>query len=347
MRAGPITWVLLGLVWLAMLSAQAASEQRKPVTPPPTTTGEPTTSAPAAVEPPLLLTPGRAQASELLALQEQNKLIKQYQSSLLDTVYWALTLVGAVAALLVGGSWLVNFRMYESDKDRLREQFASKVNEIVAQADSKISSSRADIQSHVQGLLGSHADRQSTELLAIRSELAALQGELQSQLNVLSGRMTKDTGELRGELAAAIAKLADLGAVAQANVKETQDLARRMNDIPGKLDRLDKRVHSSEAETKLLAAYFWDSRNILMNALMARTQGLEYAVKAGEQWRTEFMIKGIIESLVKLSESGAPIDDWSRENVTDAIKEAAALVPEKAKEALEALSKIPVVTKTT
>lgn len=63
---------------------------------------------------------------QILLLQEQNKLIRGYQTDLLSTVYWCLSAVLAMAAILIGYNWYRSIRVYERDKRALREQILTK-----------------------------------------------------------------------------------------------------------------------------------------------------------------------------------------------------------------------------
>ena len=55
-------------------------------------------------------------------LRAQLEVMKQYDQRLLNTVYWALGTLAAVAAALVGFGWFANFRVYERDKNALAQE---------------------------------------------------------------------------------------------------------------------------------------------------------------------------------------------------------------------------------
>ncbi len=61
-------------------------------------------------------------SSETVALRAQLELMRQYDDRLLDTVYWSLGMIGAIALVLGGFSWYANFRMYERDRNSLRQE---------------------------------------------------------------------------------------------------------------------------------------------------------------------------------------------------------------------------------
>jgi hypothetical protein len=66
----------------------------------------------------------------VLLLQAQLDAERSFQSSVLDTVYWALGGVFFLVGLLLGIGWFANFKVYERDKEALKstlEGLASKL----------------------------------------------------------------------------------------------------------------------------------------------------------------------------------------------------------------------------
>jgi hypothetical protein len=60
----------------------------------------------------------RTPTQEALLLQVEE--MRRANQSMLSTVHWTLGTVAAIAALLVGYSWFVNFRISTEEKERLR-----------------------------------------------------------------------------------------------------------------------------------------------------------------------------------------------------------------------------------
>ncbi len=60
--------------------------------------------------------------STKIALENQIKIMKDYNDSILSTVYWSLGICLAIGILLVGYGWFVNFRIYERDKNILKQE---------------------------------------------------------------------------------------------------------------------------------------------------------------------------------------------------------------------------------
>ncbi len=277
--------------------------------------------------------------AELLALQKQNDLIRQYHSSLLDTVYWALGLVGVVAALIVGASGLINFKVYEADKERLREQFTSKVNELTAQAESKISEARAAIQAEVQSLLHSHTDRISGEILAIRAEIVTYQGEVQGQLrsqaerlsgellamraeigtyqNEVQGRLRSQAERLSEELLAIRAEIGNHQSDMQAQFRAQVDAVR--TDIAGIRTELTEAAKSQKQDINKLDGSF-EKYSTRVEELNKRVNSVETLARYAEEmtWR----IQGIPMNTLRAQYQGlnAAIDSDSQWQVDMLLK---------------------------
>lgn len=60
--------------------------------------------------------------TEVRVLRAQIALMRQYDERLLETVFWALTAVFGLAAVLTGFGWYANFRLYERDKASMRQE---------------------------------------------------------------------------------------------------------------------------------------------------------------------------------------------------------------------------------
>lgn len=76
-------------------------------------------------------------------LEAQLQITRDYHSSLLDTVYWALAGVFVVVGLLLGFGWFANFRIYERDKDILRK-------ELHAQTEAEVVNLKSHIDTHAK-----------------------------------------------------------------------------------------------------------------------------------------------------------------------------------------------------
>lgn len=82
-------------------------------------------------------------------LETQLQMTREYQNSLLDTVYWALGGVFIVVSLLLGFGWLVNFKVYERDKDALKAELENITRGKVIELDEVITTKIASINSNI------------------------------------------------------------------------------------------------------------------------------------------------------------------------------------------------------
>lgn len=55
--------------------------------------------------------------------------MKDYQSSLLDTVYWSLASILMIVMFLLGYGWFTNYRQYERDKESMKTALANHVEQ--------------------------------------------------------------------------------------------------------------------------------------------------------------------------------------------------------------------------
>lgn len=115
--------------------------------------------------------------SELKVLKMQVATMKEYHSSLLDTVYWALGTVATVAALLVGFGWFANFKFHESEKQRLKEELEGRLERAQALVDTRLSSSEVEVIKSIDSRLDSHLSGIARDIDIARAEAARLHQE--------------------------------------------------------------------------------------------------------------------------------------------------------------------------
>lgn len=96
------------------------------------------------------------ETTELSAAKQQVKLLeaqlqmtRDYQRSLLETVYWALSGVFIVVSLLLGFGWLVNFKVYERDKEVLKAELENIAHAKATELDAGIATKMASINDNI------------------------------------------------------------------------------------------------------------------------------------------------------------------------------------------------------
>lgn len=70
---------------------------------------------------------------QVKVLEAQLQTMKDFQSSVLDTVYWALGGVFVALGVLGGFGWMANFKIYERDKASLRAELLAEVSKTTSE----------------------------------------------------------------------------------------------------------------------------------------------------------------------------------------------------------------------
>ena len=126
--------------------------------------------------------------AEVALLKEQNKTIKEFQDKIINTVYWALGVIAAVFALLMSYSLFTNFRFYDQDKVRLKQDLDSTIenfkSKMVVQFEQDKRSSGRFVDERNEAHLKMVVD-QGAEL---RSKLDSVRLELVEMINSTSER---------------------------------------------------------------------------------------------------------------------------------------------------------------
>lgn len=112
---------------------------------------------------------------ELDLLRAQLAANKEFNGSILDTVYWALGGTFVLAGLLLGFGWLANFKVYERDKSAMKAELEAAIAVKLGEIESTISARMAEI----------------ADLLAAQTRESTAQSEkaIKGSLSTLSGRV--------------------------------------------------------------------------------------------------------------------------------------------------------------
>lgn len=139
----------------------------------------------------------QAEFNEVKLLQRQLEDSRRFQDQILSTVYWSLGILAAVAMLLVGFGWFVNFRVYERDKASLERDLRTQMNEDVrtfkTQANEAAAASTASLEQSLVTQLAAAEKRntaQVKELLdALEQKILARVAANASELRSLKWRV--------------------------------------------------------------------------------------------------------------------------------------------------------------
>jgi hypothetical protein len=213
---------------------------------------------------------------EAIALEEQNKVIKQYHSTLTDTVYFALSLVGGVAALLVGASFLINFKLYESDKERINEKMVLLRGELDVLRRSQLDSTVA-LRSELEANSIAHAEKAKTESII----------SVQAQLAAYADRASNEMVGLRAEILSAAERSETKSALIQ---KKLEGLEAVYRDLRKEIAHVE--AIAREAEAEALGIQQYDGAK-----LITLCQALKAATKSEQAWNVEGILGNIEETL--------------------------------------------------
>lgn len=224
---------------------------------------------------------------ETIALEAQNKTIKEYHSSLLDTVYWALAVMAGIVALLVGANWLVNFKLNEQDKERLRRDFENRISALQTSWDGRLASFGAEQQN------------------AVRLQLEATIVRFESEINTLRE-------EIKNAEATSTAHLAQLG-----EVQKEAGLS---------LSILRKSISDVEATTRRVEEHVWEIKKIPNNVLMTQAQGLDAAMDAENKWMVESTLQRMKLTLKRMDKNH-PLSAGTRDDILGTVNASSKFSP--------------------
>jgi len=180
------------------------------------------------------------QTTEIAVLKEQNKALRDFQGSVLDTVYWALGGILALAVLLAGFSWFTNFKLYEKDKETLMKEFQD-----------RLAAAQGVIKAEVAAQLVKH----SSDLIARVDTLVANTAREISEVRTLASDIER---RLNAEIENAKAQ----------NAK-----------IEAEIENVDGGLANIELELRFVEERVWDTRGVPVNVLITQGQALEVAVR--------------------------------------------------------------------
>ncbi len=197
----------------------------------------------AKVNTPALATPSPSLQSELEVklLEKQIATMKEYHSSLLDTVYWALGTVATVSVLLVGFGWLANFKFHESEKKRLIDELDAKLKEALASIDTRLSINEVEVIKSVDLRIDNQVTRVARDIDIARAEALRQHESNTSAIEQLKSKISVlDDAQTKGE----------------------------------------KRDSEVEAALRQVEEHVWDLKGIPTNTLITQAQGLQASIAA-------------------------------------------------------------------
>jgi hypothetical protein len=197
---------------------------------------------------------------EMAVLRAQNESIRGFQDSVLGTVFWALGGVFALAILLAGFGWWSNFKLYEADKRKLKEEFEARLADFQTESSTKYASIKSDIERSVDAKNEAFISRLLGEVSSLRDSIAPAQAQLLQSVVELKDGM----GELKEEA-----------------------------------ETLGKKIAETNADMRQAEELIWEGRGIHGNVLLTQTQGLGAALLAKSDYHVKSVLSRMKDTLTK------------------------------------------------
>lgn len=243
----------------------------------------------------------KVQAAQLSA-------VKEYHSSLLDTVYWALGTLATVTALLAGFGWFANFKLYEADKTRLKEELQRMIADVDAQAVARLSSKELDLLQKVDGRLDALSQRISTDFQSIRTEMSDL---------------AKTFSESKTNASA------------------------QLSELKTSIDDLTKDIRGVESSMRQVEEHIWDLKKIPGNKLITQSQALDAGLKSGQRYLVVSALERMGETIKnEILPNKVALSETVFNSMAETLKSAVAIAPIPASAVAELLQSVPKKVKT-
>lgn len=210
------------------------------------------------IEPAAQVKEAQPLSPEISLLREQNKILLDHQANLLTVVTWSLGTLVTVAALLVGFGWWTNFKFYETDKLRLREELESKVIDLQSKA--KLEAT-AVMLAHERAL----DDRLDSKLSLFRTEVS----EMKSSINLAIESVENQVRGIKVDIL----------------------------KVGNSLILAHKGVANAESELREVEEKIWQIRDVPMNILYTQFQGIRAAMTAENEPQIRVVLDRMADTL--------------------------------------------------
>lgn len=198
--------------------------------------------------------------TELKILKEKNLLISEFQSSMLSIIIWSLSAIVSTVLLLVGASLFTNFKLYDKDLQRIKEDY-----------DAKIKIFQSEIEAS----------------LAVASRDVAAAQEIRSQQDL--DRMLDQTSQVRSHFEAVRVSL-------ESKFDEVLKVATHSDAA---VKKLNESVVNITTELRRAESLIWEVKKIPTNFLISCLQGLDAALLSENDYDIGDFVDQIKQSLQK------------------------------------------------
>lgn len=276
-------------------------------------------------------------APEFALLRDQNILIREFQDRILNTVYWALGGVFAMALLLSGVNWWSSFRMYERDKQRLIDDFDAKLKAYESQSRVRDHVGKKRLVDALTEKLEAHAVQSADELSSARQEFAALRNEvvtsLESRLESQLDRFSHDVLSTRQEISALRAEL----------VAKFKDLEAPIDGLTRRTEALEKSLAYANAEMRHIEEFVWEIKGVWGNVLITQSQGISDAARAEAPYLIQGALMRMKATCERMLRDSIGLAEGAVEVIQKHLSSAEEISPQEVSEVLEILARVDII----
>ncbi|HEK1686075.1 TPA: hypothetical protein SMR42_002432 [Pseudomonas putida] len=209
--------------------------------------------------------------TELKILKEKNRLISEFQSSMLSIVLWSLTAVVSIVLLLVGASLFTNFKLHDKELLRVKEDYDGKIKILQSEIEASLALASRDIAAAQEVRSQQDLDRMLDQTSQVRSHFEMVRGSLESKFDEVLKTTARSDTEIK-----------------------------RVND----------NLVQVTTELRRAESLLWDVKKIPTNHLISSLQGLDAALLSKNDYDIDDFIERIKDSLQEnFIDKGLTVDE--------------------------------------
>ena len=188
--------------------------------------------------------------------------LQHEQSEFVDIILWALGVVITVTLLLIGGNYFASFRFHEVEKQALRKEFETRLDEISAKLKSYLGEEKSEILLEINRRLENNRASVDHNIDIVRDESKKAFLDVDGKLSSLSDDQKKLTDSL-------------------------EDVQQRNYILDAKIARVEELV--------------WDMKDIPFNALLTQGGGLSAALRGKRSYYVTSILERMLKTATKLA----------------------------------------------
>lgn len=203
--------------------------------------------------------------TKLAELEYKTKMMAEFHSSILDTVYWALGLTATVCVLLIGYGWVTNFKMRDEDKKAISDEMSENIQNISLVVDGKLDASKLEVYKAVD----SKYTQQRDEIF-------------------------KYMEEVKQEAVKSFAGIQAVSSLINEQDKKVVEIAANLGE---RFVLLDKKISTLEYSLRAVEVKLWDTRGVPGNVVLTLAQSISASIDADHEPFMNLSISEIKEAI--------------------------------------------------